>query len=336
MKSNPLAKISKKTFAVLLVLVYFLFFSVPGPYSLRFSFAILFPFVFLTLIVGRKSKILMATICTLVLVILLFTSIIPQSYTVLVGDSEIGNTVNELVRGLSSPEQKVKEIMRWEGLNITNMYTKSNLVLGLPIIWERDTDNPSWIFFYKRGSCGEYATLFVKMAELAGINSRKVFNPAEDHSWAEVYLNGSWVQVDPSNNEFINPADYEKERGFGMSYVYTIENGEVVELTSQYTGTAVLTVRVVKDNEPVQGVEITVKSRCLMEKYPSLYQKALPVVPRETKIFSTNENGVCIFNLGGNDYTIVAENYGVEKNTTLQENTNDLLTMFVGAGDALS
>ncbi len=315
-------------------LIYLFLYLVPGPYSLRFTVGLLFPVIILCASLDLKHVLpsfLSAVPIVLVIIVLVFTHLIPLSYTVLVKDAEIRETVNKLVCDISDPELKVREIMNWEKINITNMYRKSPIFLGLPSIWFRDMENPSWIFFYKRGCCAEYATLFVKMVEFADTEGRCVYNPAEDHRWAEVTIGGSWVQVDPSENKFINPASYENVRGIQMSYVYVIENVKVVDVTGQYTDTGRLIVRVMDDNELVAGVEVTVKSRFLMEKYPNIYDYARRIVPKDKQIFSTDKNGECIFNLGGNNYTIVAEFGGhkVENNITLEENKDNPITIYL-------
>lgn len=327
----------KKFFIVILFfLVYLFLYLVPGFYSIRFTVGVIFPVIFVCMSLKLKyvlSSFLSVFLIVLVIIVLVFTSLIPLSYTVLVGDRETHETVDGLVSDISDPELKVREIMKWEKTNIINMYKKNRVFLGLPSIWHRNMENPSWIFFYKRGCCAEYATLFVKMAELAGIEGRCVYNPSEDHRWAEVNISDSPVPVDPSGNRFIDPASYENERGIQMSYVYVLENGKVVDVTSQYTEIGRLIVRVVDDNEPVSGAEITVKSRFLMEKYPNMYDYALRIVPRDKQIFSTDENGECIFNLGGNPYMIIAELEGheVENNIILEENENNLVIMSFGS-----
>jgi len=323
----------KKLFltVALLFLVYLFLYLVPGFYSLRFTVGLLFPVIFLCRFL-KLDRGLSSSLIALGVTVLFFTPLLPWSYTVLVGEREIRETVDGRVSDISDPELKVREIMNWEKINMTNMYKKSRLFLGLPAIWFRDHENPSRIFFYKRGSCAEYVTLFVKMAEFAEIESRCVYNPAEDHWWAEVIIGSSRMPVDPSENKFINPATYENERGIQMSYVYVIENGKVVDVTNQYTETGRLIVRVVADNEPVAGAEITVKSRFLMEKYPHLYNYARRIVSRGRQRFLTDENGEHVFNLGGNNYTIIAEfgGYEVENNIALEENENNLVIMPLG------
>lgn len=323
-------------------LLYFFLLLIPRYYALRFTIAMLSPFVaftvytFLKIIRLRCSLLKNALLhflgclpTLMVILLVFFTPLIPATYVIFVGDAEIRSTVEEMVANISDSELRVRRIMDWEINNLTNMYGKeSNFILDIPMIWER-VDDPSWIFFYKRGNCGEYATLFVKMAEFAGVQSRCVYNPAEDHRWAQVFIDNTWVPIDPSANTFINPENYENERDIPMSYVYVVENDKVVDITSQYTATGRLIVRVLDDNQPRVGAKITVESRLLMERLNN-YDSPRSIVPEDKQMFITNENGEYVFNLGGNNYTVTAEfgAYKVENNITVEENRDNPLTIY--------
>lgn len=64
-----------------------------------------------------------------------------------------------------------------------------------------------WVFRERRGVCDEYTNLFVSLARSIGIPSRYaqglVYSGTkwDYHAWAEVYIEGSWVPVDPTYNE---------------------------------------------------------------------------------------------------------------------------------------
>ncbi len=70
------------------------------------------------------------------------------------------------------------------------------------------------------GDCSEYTLLFVAMARAAGIPARRVvglaytYNDGEPafgyHAWAEVEIDGRWVQVDPTWNETVADATHVK------------------------------------------------------------------------------------------------------------------------------
>lgn len=300
----------KKLFiAVPLLLIYLVLYFVPCSYSIRVVEVVLLSemlFLFyLVLRMGILGKFLLGVLGGVL--IALFVLLAPWSYSIFVGEDEIRNTVEEIVAGESDPELKVIWILNWEKQNMTDMQNKSKFIFDFPFIWIRNSNDPSWIFFYKRGRCEEYTVLFIKMAEFADIQSRHVHNPAEDHAWAEVWIDNSWKHVDPSNNLFDDPGVYENGWGKQLSYVYTIDNeGKIHDITSRYTGTGRLIIHVVNDNGPVVGAEVIVKSKFLMENDPD-YDKPRKIVPSFRRIFLTDENGECIFNLGGNNYTIAAE-----------------------------
>lgn len=320
----------KKLVISLLIFLFYLFlFFTSGFYSIRFTVGFLFMF-FVPVLFLKSSKRLyyLSTTCFLIaLFLLLFTPFVPWSYTVFVRDAEICSTVNELVSGLPDLE-KVKKIMEWEKSNITGMYKKPNLILGIPSVWYRDK-NPSWIFFYKHGNCEEFAILFVKMTKLAGMQSRRICNPAEDHNWAEVFIDNSWISIDPSNNRFINPKNYENERGIQMSYIYALENSQVIDITHRYTNVGKLILQVFCENRPVIGAKVAIKSRALMEKDP-YYKSPREIVEKDEQIFLTDTNGIFVIELGGNDYSVTVEfdNYKVEKCITINENKNNFLVLY--------
>lgn len=79
----------------------------------------------------------------------------------------------------------------------------------------------------RQGDCGEHAALFVALCRAAGIPAREAgglaYTTVEGqgllggHAWAEVYVGGSWVAVDPTFGEEVADALHLKiaEGGFG-------------------------------------------------------------------------------------------------------------------------
>lgn len=67
-----------------------------------------------------------------------------------------------------------------------------------------------WVFENKRGKCSELADLFISMCRSVGISARAVNGFAcssrcERHGWAEVFIGGNWIEVDPTFMQI--PAD---------------------------------------------------------------------------------------------------------------------------------
>jgi transglutaminase-like putative cysteine protease len=79
----------------------------------------------------------------------------------------------------------------------------------------------------RQGDCGEHAALFVALCRAAGIPAREVAGLGYTavggqgllggHAWAEVYVGGSWVAMDPTFGEELADALHLKiaEGGFG-------------------------------------------------------------------------------------------------------------------------
>lgn len=79
-------------------------------------------------------------------------------------------------------------------------------------VYGSSSDRASAVLAAGRGDCTEHALLFVALARAAGIPARRVHGLAaagEDalywHEWAEVWLDGAWIAVDPTFGQF--PAD---------------------------------------------------------------------------------------------------------------------------------
>jgi len=173
------------------------------------------------------------------------------------------------------------------------------------------------------------------MVRSIGIQARVVYNPAEDHVWCEVLINGSWFHFDPGlsrDKRFNNPGFYEcpEPNGWGkeLSYVYFIDaDGKQNDITKTYTDIGRLIVQVEKDGQPVKNARVTIESRFLMLNQPSSYSQ--PIFYIENR---TNDKGICTFNLGGNNYTVSAElgtilGYRNESIISLKENRETSVTL---------
>jgi transglutaminase-like putative cysteine protease len=92
-----------------------------------------------------------------------------------------------------------------------------------------------------RGSCRDFAVLFVEAARALGFGSRIVsgyiFNPTEPfgsgttHAWAEVFLPGAgWITFDPTNR---------KMGGFNLIPVAVARNlSQAMPVSGTFTGTS--------------------------------------------------------------------------------------------------
>jgi len=287
-----------------------------------------------------RNRFFVAAILFVCLVLVIFFGSFIGLYvkSVCSGKQEILDTVKAVVSNESNPETVLNKIADWLTEHMT-YDTRQTYFFPIPplIFWRLPHPDPSWVMTIKRGGCGEYAILFSEMAKCAGIQSRVVHNPGEDHTWCEVLINGTWFHFDPllpDGKRFNNTGIYERSRdegGWGkqLSYVFFLGlDGEQHEITNRYTDTGRLTVRVEKDGIPVKNARVIIKSRFLMETNPSYHE---PILCLEKY---TNDSGLCTFNLGGNNYTVVAElgtlfGYRDEAIVHLDENTESSATLYL-------
>jgi Transglutaminase-like superfamily len=71
---------------------------------------------------------------------------------------------------------------------------------------------------HRRGRCGEYAMLLYRTLQYLGHDARWVVDWA-DHVWAEVFLNGQWVHLDPCEAAVDEPLLYQQ---WGKRQVYIV------------------------------------------------------------------------------------------------------------------
>lgn len=85
----------------------------------------------------------------------------------------------------------------------------------------------------RRGRCGEYSILMMRMLELLGYDAKWVVDWA-DHVWCEVLVGDRWVHVDPCEASVNEPLIYE---GWGknQTYILSYSNTDVEDVTAKYT-----------------------------------------------------------------------------------------------------
>jgi hypothetical protein len=114
-------------------------------------------------------------------------------------------TAKKVTKGITERKAQVEALVHWvyanmEGSLSTNLTTATQVLEHLS------------------GDCTEYTMLFVALARALGIPAREVSGVTyggDDlgfawHAWAEVELDGKWVQVDPSWDETIANATHLK------------------------------------------------------------------------------------------------------------------------------
>jgi len=120
------------------------------------------------------------------------------------GDPAIVELARSVTQGESDPAARVERLVSWTYQNL-DKHLSSNLTTA------------SQVLAHKQGDCTEHALLFVALARAAGIPAREVsglvymgdrFQRFGWHAWAEVALDGRWVQVDPSWGETLANATH--------------------------------------------------------------------------------------------------------------------------------
>ncbi len=155
----------------------------------------------------------------------------------------------------------------------------------------------TWLFFMGEGRCGEASNLYNYMGRAVGLDVREIRNDGENHQWNEVYLDGTWVHIDPSIGLFNYPDYYEKnlESNKQYSYAYWVdEKGQKQSVTEKYTETSELHISVVDKIKKIENAIIELKSK--NEKYPANNTVITGV---------TNADGDFTVFLGDNNYELI-------------------------------
>lgn len=147
--------------------------------------------------------------------------------------------------------------------NLNSGRTKSSLVLRLEseynftglFSWEHSKlsfseDSAGWfedpieILNEGKGICVQFSIVYVSACLALGYQSRLVVAAnttdwSSIHVWAEVYVNGSWIHVDPSDQVWNQPLRYQNwdwgiHIGFDVK-IYAFEDGKVTDVTSNYS-----------------------------------------------------------------------------------------------------
>jgi len=111
---------------------------------------------------------------------------------------EIQSLAREAVGDASTPEEKVRRLVRFTGEHVADAHSSSS-VSALDVLRDRS------------GDCTEHAMLFIALCRAAGVPARDVsglmyagdeLGAFGGHAWAEVAIDGRWVSADPTWDEF--------------------------------------------------------------------------------------------------------------------------------------
>jgi len=124
------------------------------------------------------------------------------------------------------------KIMQWVQNNINNIYGTFNFHCIRIANPER---YPAFILATKCGACGEYAALYLGIANTTGLKVRMICING-DHALNEVLINNKWIIVDASINLFNHTRDYYHTK-WGLKYEKIIAiypNGTIMDITNLY------------------------------------------------------------------------------------------------------
>lgn len=209
---------------------------------------------------------------------------------------------------------KVKAALMWNKKELLphNTYANSYQILYTniflikrfpPLLCLRPlgNENGKWPLISRYGACGENSLAFMELIKTQNIPVKRIHIAAEDHSFNEVYINGSWIIIDPTltwrnieDGYNVFPKYYENKWNLKVSYAFfEYPNGTIEDVTNKYTNTSTVIIKVFDTyNNPVENVSIYVFSN---NKHPH----------RSTNLIATTDlYGISTFTLGDGNYTI--------------------------------
>jgi hypothetical protein len=128
-----------------------------------------------------------------------------------------------------------KELLDWEHRHLK--YTQEELP-------KPRAELPIQIIHQSKGRCGEFALLYNGLLLANGYRSRIVIDcstlkdkskkAAGDHVWVEIFINNSWVHVDPTEKRINQPLMYANEWNKDVNLAYALTDKEIVDVTKTY------------------------------------------------------------------------------------------------------
>lgn len=240
-------------------------------------------------------------------------------------------TVNEIVKGKVTDNEKIGAILEWFDDDKNNLYDSWILThsdkpwfnpIGTYIIFLTEEpyicircyeeNDPKWLLTSRCGACGEYSRLFMIMVDYLDYDVKRVHAQGEDHVWNEVKIGEIWIPVDPTNVSLIDGSDGWEDYSFfkwkegNVSYVWAeyLHNNTIEDLTSMYTNLTNITIHCKDDNNSsFADMAITIMSNNLHDEN-RIHETFIKDKPKP----KTNKSGYCSFQIGGGTYKLKANN----------------------------
>jgi len=142
-----------------------------------------------------------------------------------VAQSLINDTLQKELRfQLNSTEYSHLELLDWEHSRLN--YTEENIPRY---------DNPLQILAFGKGRCGEFSILYNALCLACGYRARLIVDIYGDHVWTEVFINGTWVHVDPTEKIVNDPLMYQRDWDKKVKVICAFEGSLVLDVTQNYS-----------------------------------------------------------------------------------------------------
>jgi len=166
---------------------------------------------------------------------------------------------SEVMKEISSLDMNIKLLQYFGDFNSgLRFYYKGNYTRVLEFVrsrlyYERINDfvryeNPEIILFGPRefnielekfpARCGEYSIAYTALALAFEIKARLIVHMGQDHMWSEVYSEGQWIHVEPSDGIINDPLMYIRDRGKIIDADHPVlafeVNGSIVDVSERY------------------------------------------------------------------------------------------------------
>lgn len=211
-----------------------------------------------------------------------------------------------IIRGFYSQINKLNDLEK--AREISYFVFKSTIpIRKLPNVLKllRAGNDFLWWVIFGVGACGEMANVGVKMLRDVGLEAMVVAFPGEDHTFAQVKINNTWMVFDPGYykgkivtwEQRIN--DRTREYG-NISYIAAYVNGGFIELTHKYIPTDTIIIKVLHKGEPLSSACVTLTHKFLNKEVP---------IPGNGLCFYADTNGYVTIHLGPPKYYEKASPY---------------------------
>lgn len=105
---------------------------------------------------------------------------------------------------------------------LTGNFSRVLVFLRVYVSYTREdfprSEDPEWIIFgLHLGRCGEFSIAYTALCLAFDVPARLTVHMGQDHMWTEVYVNGTWTHIDPTEGKINTPLLYNtpKPNGWG-------------------------------------------------------------------------------------------------------------------------